>query len=565
MNATAMIWSVTQGREIFVVQLPTYKTKERVKGEPPASVDIAIVGAGLGSLTAGAFLAQNGWRVALFDTHYVAGGCGTQFARGSGDHRFLFDVGLHYIGDCQPQGKIPTILRGLDVDVDFVQMDPEGFDVFRFPDFTFRMPSDYDLFRQRLLELFPEERRGIDKYIKFLRQVNEVTLLSERVEGKITPGIALHVLLKGWHVLRFQNSTFKNVLDAFTKNPKLQAVLSAQHGDHALAPSKVSAMLHGGLVNHYIRGAYYPKGGGQIISDKIAESIEASGGSIHLRREVTEIIMEGNRAVGLRTRSHRGEEHEVRAKVVLSGADVIQTFKRLVGPEHLPNRWQKKLNTWKMAHALFIMFLGVKTDLRKHGMEGVNYWNYEDYDIEAFYKRMEQKTLAMPTCSYTTSASLKDPESTAHAPAGHQTLEIMTMVPGEPHHWNVSPEEIANWSYRHKESYLALKEQVEEKLLSHLEDQFPGVRENIVMKESATPVSHIRYTQATGGTSYGLACTPDQFLDKRPGYSTPIQGLYVCGANSRSGHGIVGAMSSGHESASDIARALKRPLAPIYS
>ncbi|MDP6484533.1 MAG: hypothetical protein QGH70_11905, partial [Nitrospinota bacterium] len=34
-----------------------------------------------------------------------------------------------------------------------------------------------------------------------------------------------------------------------------------------------------GLAVHYFRGAYYPKGGGQIISDKIADAIEAAGGS----------------------------------------------------------------------------------------------------------------------------------------------------------------------------------------------------------------------------------------------------------------------------------------------
>ena len=71
----------------------------------------AIIGAGLGGLTAGAMLARGGFRVAVFDGHYVAGGCGTMFSRGAGDRRFLFDIGLHYIGDCQPEGRIPTLLR----------------------------------------------------------------------------------------------------------------------------------------------------------------------------------------------------------------------------------------------------------------------------------------------------------------------------------------------------------------------------------------------------------------------------------------------------------------------
>lgn len=549
-----------------MVQLPTHKTKERVKNEPPSQVDVAIIGAGLGGLTAGAFLARNGWRVAIFDTHYVAGGCATQFSRGPKNNQYLFDVGLHYIGDCHSEGKIPTLLRGLGIEQEFVPMDEEGFDTFVFPDFTFKTPANHDLFRQRLLELFPEERTGIDKYMKFLRQLNAVAVKSDRTEGKVTPGIAMHVLFKGWQVLRYQQSTLKSVLDNCTQNPKLRAVMSAQHGDYALPPSQVSAMLHGGLVNHYLRGAYYPKGGGQVMSDKIADSIEANGGSIHLRRSVTEILIEKGCAVGVRTRSHRGEEHEVRANTVISGADLLQTCKHLIPSEHLPSAWNKKLQTWKMARALFIMFLGVKTDLREHGMSATNYWKYDDYDIENIYTRMDSDKLLIPNCSYTTSASMKDPDSgTHHAPEGHQTLEIMTMVPGSPHLWDVSPDEIESWAYRHKDSYLKLKSQVEDKLLEHLDQQFPGVREHIVLKESATPISHSRYTQATAGTSYGLACTPDQFMANRPGYATPIKNLYLCGVNSRAGHGIVGAMSSGHESASTIARALKKPIPPIYT
>lgn len=86
---------------------PAGQTKQRVRSTAPDEVDVAIVGAGLGGLTAGAMLARHGLRVAVFDGHYVAGGCCTMFSRGSGDRRFVFDIGLHYIGDCGPEGRIP--------------------------------------------------------------------------------------------------------------------------------------------------------------------------------------------------------------------------------------------------------------------------------------------------------------------------------------------------------------------------------------------------------------------------------------------------------------------------
>ena len=108
----------------------TANTAQRVKAEPPESVDVAIVGAGPGGLTAGAYLAAQGLSVACFDGHYVAGGCVTQFSRGRREARYHFDVGLHYIGDCNPGGMIPTLLRGVGAEVEYAALDPDGFDVF---------------------------------------------------------------------------------------------------------------------------------------------------------------------------------------------------------------------------------------------------------------------------------------------------------------------------------------------------------------------------------------------------------------------------------------------------
>jgi phytoene dehydrogenase-like protein len=66
-------------------------------------------------------------------------------------------------------------------------------------------------------------------------------------------------------------------------------------------------------------------------------------------------------------------------------------------------------------------------------------------------------------------------------------------------------------------------------------------------------MTHTRFTGSTGGTGYGIALIPAQSLFRRPGNATEVKGLYLCGASTMSGHGIMGTMMSGALAASRVA------------
>jgi phytoene dehydrogenase-like protein len=68
-----------------------------------------------------------------------------------------------------------------------------------------------------------------------------------------------------------------------------------------------------------------------------------------------------------------------------------------------------------------------------------------------------------------------------------------------------------------------------------------------------------RYLRNSGGTSYGIAATPDQSLLRRPGPTTGIPGLYLAGASTRTGHGITGVALGGTEAAALAAGAPSWP------
>ncbi|MES2642970.1 MAG: NAD(P)/FAD-dependent oxidoreductase [Myxococcota bacterium] len=536
------------------LMLPTAHTKDRVKTPVPDRVDVAIVGAGLGGLMSAARLARKGLSVAVFDGHYVAGGCATMFHRATRDGSYQFDIGLHYIGNCEREGKIPTLLRDVGIEMEFVRMDDDGFDTIVVPGLTFPIPTEIGRFRDRLVEHFPREKRGIDRYIRVL---GEVAHMGKWVEENRSTG-AVGKMATLWQVAtqarlvpRYQNATIKDLLDDCTSDDTLRAVLLGQSGDYGVAPSKASAMLHLGLQAHYMNGAYYPKGGGQKIADELAAVVEASGGAICLRRTVEKILVEDGRAVGVRIAEGREPAREVRAGCVISNADLKRTYTELLPEASVPPEWRVRREKLEMGAAIFITCLGIKADLRALGMAAKNVWRFDTTDAEEIYAEADRgETTAR--CAYITSASLKDPDTHGHTPPGVMGVEVMTIAPGRPEAWGVEPGEVESGVYRKREAYEAKKRAVEDRLIDHLEAQFPGTKEHIVFRESATPITHTRYTRATDGTGYGLAATPAQFMAGRPGYRGPIPGLYFAGASTRAGHGIGGALMSGKHAAARL-------------
>jgi phytoene dehydrogenase-like protein len=542
---------------------PTARTRARTRLAPPEQADVILIGCGLGGLTTAAYLSQLGYRVACFDHHYVAGGCATAFTRGPARKRYHFDVGLHYIGDCAAGGAIPSILEEVGAKVDFIPMDPDGFDTLIFPDFTFKVPVARSLYRQRLLDLFPEEKKGIDRYVRFL---DEIEGLVDRMTfpGKVNPlAFGWFAMTRGRLGAMWSAKTLTQFLDSCTSNMQLKAVLSGQNGDYGVAPYKVVAGLHAGVSNHYFKGAYYPRGGAQALADEISARIEDNGSTIHLRCGISNIIVENGRAVGVRTAEGRHGVREIRAKAIISNADITRTFTELLGPEHLSSKWLKKIDNFVMAEALFITYLGVTADMEAKGMRAANYWQFDDYDFDAAYREGASGTGVKSTAAYITSATLKEAGASYHAPEGVTSLEVMTLVPGDPKRWGFEGGNVDGWDYKKCDAYLQTKQRIEDDMIARLEGVFPGTAETIVFRESATPLTQTRYTRALGGTSYGLAATAKQFQNKRPGYRGPIKGLYLTGSNTKGGHGIYGVMMGGRESAGIVGRDLGSKSFPV--
>ena len=252
----------------------------------PESADAVVVGAGLGGLVAASLLARHGRRVVVVEQHSVAGGCATIFRR----RGYEFDVGLHYVGAAGPDGALTRVLAAAGVtDVEFLPLDPEGFDRVLLPGLDFRVPVGVARLRERLVEAFPGERRGIDRYCSWLDRMRE----GLRAWGRPwrLAGHLAGSLVRAPGFLGAARGSYEQLLAGVTRDPVLRALLAAHHPGYALPPSRASALVGLGIVAHYIDGAYYPRGGGQVLADRLVAAIEARGGEVRLRTRVTAVCI----------------------------------------------------------------------------------------------------------------------------------------------------------------------------------------------------------------------------------------------------------------------------------
>src|SRR3970040_2888554 len=132
--------------------------------------DVSVVGSGLGGLTAAAYASALGRWVLVLEQHYIAGGNASVFRR---KRVFECDVGTHYLAQCEPGGNVRTILRGVGLEdvVEFLEMDPDGFDTIVFPGVCVRMPKGWERYRERLVQAFPEQAEGGGRGVDILQAV----------------------------------------------------------------------------------------------------------------------------------------------------------------------------------------------------------------------------------------------------------------------------------------------------------------------------------------------------------------------------------------------------------
>lgn len=389
---------------------------ELEKRELKEEYDALIIGAGIGGLTCGALLAKNGLKTLVVEQHSKPGGYVTSFKRKG----FTFDV-PHVLSGGAKDAPIERIISYLGLNLELIES--ESIQKFIYPDHTIRTYRNIERCKEELTQHFPAERENIDRYFQTLQRIwDDVT---ETLPYRPRPSDWIRVLLKWPIIAKYSRKTFKDLLDAHFTDPKLKVILATPWVYRGLPSSRVSALdMAVMLMSFHSGGAWYPKGGYQVMAGEFAKGLENHGGTLALRSLVTKVLMRDERAVGVELEDGR----RIKAKYTISNADSRLTFLKLIGEEHLPSKLAKRVKRQEMSKSGFVVHLGVDMDLTgldlKYGM--VFYIpSYEAMEEDFRVAEMGEIITDVEDIGFSMSVTtVKDPDS-GLAPEGQHCLDVL--------------------------------------------------------------------------------------------------------------------------------------------
>jgi len=491
----------------------------KAQAEKKDEFDVIVIGSGTGGLSVASILAQEGKRVLVLEQHYIVGGYTHAFERKG----YIWDVGLHYVGNVHIKGTfLNRVFRYISKET--IEWEPldDVYDRAVFGDKEYEFPRGRANLKAQLKKYFPAEEdcQSIDAYFDLLDQVAKAGS-GFYVEKVLPPFLAkLFGPMLRKKTLQFSRQTTLSTLKSISQNDTLIGVLTAQYGDYGLQPAESSFYMHATLANHYMEGGGYPVGGGPRFAEAIVPIIEEAGGAVVTRAAVKRIIVENNTAVGVEMEG--GET--LHAKTIVSGAGVMNTYKRLL-PEEIAKKHGITEQLEKLTPSLAHMglYVGIKESTEGLNLPKCNYWLFPDeYDHQKNQSQYKDINSPLPV-AFVSFPSAKDPASEKHHP-GRTTAEVIILLTDA---WF---DEWKNTAWKKRdEAYEAIKEKAAEQMFEQLYRVAPQLKGKVDYYEVSSPLTTIHFSGHPNGEIYGAALDPIRFEQRCLKPVTPVKNLYLTG------------------------------------
>ncbi|MBP7215946.1 MAG: NAD(P)/FAD-dependent oxidoreductase [Candidatus Omnitrophica bacterium] len=488
--------------------------------------DVIIIGAGVAGLSAALKLAAEKKKVLVVESQPVPGGLATSFRR----NNFYFESSLHCVNSLGPEGEVKKLFDEFGVSKKLTFIPLQQFCRIVYPRHDFVADFNKQHLISFLKKTFPGEAKALDRlfayYDSFYRQFDAFSesSLPEWLTWLLLP-------FRFPLVIKMSCVTIKQVINAFTRNSELEALLTDIWRFIGLPPSRLSALYFLIVFRGYLyEQTSFLKGGYASIVKAVVDRLKEQGCSVRLNTTVTKIITgKSLRVQGVVV--NQGET--ITARSVISNANCFSTLTQLIDNGAVRQKYTKKLAAQEKSISAVQVYLGLRCPAQQLGMKIAYLSVNGTYDQDSNMRYMLQGDYQRAALFLVDHAQL-DP---GLAPAHKGTLLIMTF------------DTYARWSNLNGDEYNKKKLEVADMLIARAEAWLPGLRNAIEVKEVATPLTFERYAQEPEGAIYGLAHSVLQSSVNRLSQKTCVKGLFLAGAWTFPGAGFHACFLSGQNAA----------------
>jgi len=469
---------------------------------------VLVVGAGPGGLAASLLLAKAGLDVHVIDRlPHVGGRCSAIEEQG-----FRFDLGPTFFLYPRVLERIFRLIgRDLRREVPMVRLDPQYRIAFGSGG-ELNCTPDVAKLEKEVERISPTDAKNVRRFLADNRIKME----------KFRPCLERPFL--GWQdVMRWQLvklfPTLKpwKSLDAelgrYFRDERIRLAFSFQSKYLGMSPFNCPSLFSILSFLEYEYGVWHPIGGCSAVSEAMGRIAREMGVRFSLGEEVTEVLFDGRKAVGVRTR-----KSEYRADAIVMNADFAHAMTHLV-PNHLRRKWtDTRIARKKFSCSTFMMYLGIEgryDHLPHHTIHCAANYAENLADIESRHVLSEDPSF------YVQNACSTDPSL---APSGCSTLYVLAPVTHQ--HANV------DWA-KETPGFRA-------KLLKQLEKVgINGVEKRIRFEKVVTPADWESGYHVYRGATFNLAHTWGQMLHLRPrNRFDELPGVYLVGGGTHPGSGL---------------------------
>ena len=417
---------------------------------------ILIIGAGIGGLSTGCYARMNGYRATILEMHTAPGGLCTSWKR----HGYTFDGSIHNLGGTSPDSAFHQMWRELGV-VPALRMHAyeELVRVERPDGAPLIVYTDLDRLEHHLKELAPADAAVIDELIGAARRFTRFDLLGLALATPLERAKALAMVPM---LVKYGRVTLEEFAQRFT-DPFLRRAFPSLIYDWPNCPV---AMLLTFLGRTHVGDYGWPAGGSIALARAVERRFLELGGEIRYEARVQSIIVENDRAVGVRL----SDGTEQRADIVVSNANGHATIFDMLGGRYTSAAIRSYYDAPDDRIEMGIhVSLGLARALSAEPHAIV-------LPLEAPVTIADQVRHRLYVEPFAFDPSL--------APPGKSVLKVVMAT------------SFAYWQELHRtpERYREEKHRIAESVIGLLEERFPGLRQQIEVVDVATPMTTLRFT-----------------------------------------------------------------------